>query len=144
MSTVSINRRINRLTSLAEGLVKELDELRKALVQRRPIPGWPGYYATDEGNIIGQKGHQLATWLRDKKRGDHNHEKVNLYHNGFRVNCYVHELVALAFHGERPEGYDIHHINFDMHDNRPENLEYLPHAQHVLRHMLHRNHSWVA
>lgn len=36
----------------------------------------------------------------------------------------VHVLVALAFHGERPPGYDVAHNNGDNTDNRAVNLRY--------------------
>jgi hypothetical protein len=40
----------------------------------------------------------------------------------------VHIMVAETFLGERPEGYDIDHINGDRYDNRAVNLRYLDHV----------------
>lgn len=41
-----------------------------------------------------------------------------------------HRIVWESQRGAIPEGYDIHHKNDIRHDNRIENLECLPHAEH--------------
>jgi HNH endonuclease len=41
-----------------------------------------------------------------------------------RIRRYVHEIVAAAFIGPRPEGYHINHIDAVRSNNRVENLEY--------------------
>ena len=51
---------------------------------------------------------------------------VNL---GHRPHYTVHSLVALAFHGSRPKGADVRHLNGDQKDNRPTNLAYGTHAE---------------
>src|SRR5690606_5294975 len=40
------------------------------------------------------------------------------------ISKYVHELVAAAFHGPRPERLQILHGNDHKKDNRPANLRY--------------------
>jgi hypothetical protein len=37
----------------------------------------------------------------------------------------IHNLVAAAFIGPRPFGYQVNHIDGDKHNNRADNLEYL-------------------
>lgn len=49
----------------------------------------------------------------------------------YRRATYVHTLVAEAFLGERPDGYEIDHINGDYLDNRAENLRYVTHSDNM-------------
>ena len=41
----------------------------------------------------------------------------------------VHSLIALTFHGERPAGLEVRHLNGDQRDNRPCNLAYGTHKE---------------
>lgn len=51
--------------------------------------------------------------------------------NGKNKTFYVHELVALAFIGPRPEGASINHIDGIKAHNEPGNLEYVSHAENM-------------
>jgi hypothetical protein len=46
---------------------------------------------------------------------------------------YVHQLVALAWHGECPPGHEVDHDNRIRNDNRATNLQYLTHADNVAK-----------
>lgn len=48
----------------------------------------------------------------------------------------VHSLVAEAFLGPRPEGFDVAHLNGDGSDNRAENLAYVSRSENN-QHMVH-------
>ena len=43
----------------------------------------------------------------------------------------VHVLIAHAFNGKRPKGYDVDHINGKRDDNRPCNLRYVTRSQNL-------------
>jgi hypothetical protein len=45
----------------------------------------------------------------------------------------VHVLVAIAFLGERPEGYVVDHLNGKKTDLRPENLEFVTPSENTRR-----------
>ena len=50
-------------------------------------------------------------------------------------HCYVHRACWEAHHGPTPHGHDLHHINSNRTDNCIENLECLPHSEHMHKHM---------
>jgi len=51
----------------------------------------------------------------------------------------MHRYVWENERGEIPEGWDIHHLNEDKTDNRIENLECLPKAEHTRKYSPHNN-----
>lgn len=99
----------------------------------KPIPGHPNYEASNRGRVrsiprtvTGKNntprrlpGHILKPWVNRSDR-----ECVKLCTDKKNTNARVHQLVALAFIGECPEGMMVCHNNGDHHDNRPENLRY--------------------
>ena len=55
---------------------------------------------------------------------------VNLYREpGNPIQRYIHHLVALAFIGNRPDGYEVNHIDGDKTNNYASNLEYVTRLQ---------------
>lgn len=101
-----------------------------------PIPGWPGYFATEEGKILSTKiarkrgresdeARELPMFDRKKKDGSPSaYLSVCLSREGGRKNCYVHHLIALAFIGERPIGAEVCHGPGGSFDNSVSNLRY--------------------
>jgi len=62
---------------------------------------------------------------------------VRLYKKNATKHLNVHALVATAFHGPRPEGYECRHLNGDRTDNRLENLRWgtsLENSQDMIAH----------
>ena len=51
----------------------------------------------------------------------------------------LHRDVWEFYRGPIPSGYDIHHMNEDKRDNRIENLECLPKAEHTRLYSPHNN-----
>jgi hypothetical protein len=95
----------------------------------RPVKGWPGYYVSSHGRVYSTSkpgrllkpwgvGHKLSYLVvklyRDDGNGGREFQKRKVAH-----------LVAFAFHGPRPSGHDIDHIDADTKNNRADNLRYL-------------------
>ena len=106
----------------------------------KDVIGWEGIYqVSDMGRvkrIDTTSGTKIEKYLRDKKpRG---YVLVTLKHRGTIKNTSIHSLVADAFIGPRPAGYEINHINGVKDDNRLSNLEYvtpkdnIAHARDIL------------
>jgi predicted transcriptional regulator YheO len=56
---------------------------------------------------------------------------VNLWKNGKGTRILVHQIVAEAFLGPRPKGFDTHHVDGNKQNNKATNLKYITRQQHV-------------
>jgi hypothetical protein len=103
----------------------------------RPVIGYEGLYeVSDHGRVrrvaIGKGSRPGKILHYGMSKG---YRSVALYRERQR-RFYVHRLVAEAFIGSRPAGYECNHKNGDKLDNRPANLEWLTQAenlQHAIR-----------
>jgi hypothetical protein len=111
------------------------------MTEWRDIPGYPFYQASSDGRVRSvdrvvhfspswrapqgykrwTKGRELRPAVHNSPRNNSGHLMVML---GRKVHLDVHVAVALAFHGPRPEGCEVLHLNHDPADNRPENLKW--------------------
>ena len=71
-------------------------------------------------------------------------KKFTLRNNGYYSlstddRMLMHRYVWEKENGLIPDGWDIHHLNEDKTDNRIENLECLPKAEHTRRYSPHNN-----
>lgn len=113
-------------------------------MERRPIPGFEGYYEADsEGfiwscaRIVPSKRHKSG-WksVRERRLANVDYGKgyfgVHLQKPGRAWKAKVHHLVALAFYGPWPDGAEcVRHLDDCRTNNRPENLAYGTIAQNV-------------
>lgn len=109
----------------------------KLLPMMREIPGYAGYYACEDGHIWSTRNTRGATNKQLRKlKPSNNRGYFKLADWCGHSDIIVHKLVALAWHGPRPDGYDIDHVNRVKTDNRPSNLQYIPayvnRSQHAL------------
>ena len=82
-----------------------------------------GQYITLQKHVINYEEKILVpiTWQSRYLRIDLNLNRKK----HMRLNTYIHKLVAEYFIGERPEGYDIDHIDGNYLNNRADNLRYV-------------------
>jgi len=88
-----------------------------------PIPDHDGYEASSLGRVRGRRG-LLAVF--PMKSGYLTTALGGHYRNT------VHAIVALAFHGPRPRGMCVAHVNGKRDDNRAENLQYTTYSGNSL------------
>jgi hypothetical protein len=61
--------------------------------------------------------------LRPRERAGYLAVALSAY--GIQKDKSIHVLVAEAFHGKRPQGFEVNHADTDKHNNYASNLEYL-------------------
>jgi hypothetical protein len=88
----------------------------------RPVPGFHDYQVSSLGQVASIKrgGRQILAGGKT----DTGYRNVLLYSHGQRFGRRVHALVALVFHGPRPEGLEIRHLDGDQLNNAAANLAY--------------------
>lgn len=94
---------------------------------QRPIPGYPGYSIDTEGIVYGRRDQPIGAW--PDPRG---YPTLYLNVDGTRRQVRVHQLMALAFLGPRPEGLEIRHLDDNKLNNRLSNLRYGTHSENAL------------
>lgn len=111
-------------------------------IESRPIPGATGFLATSDGRILttwrrsrdGRKvvstpdgePRDVASYDRKSARGEPTPYRSVMvrWDEGKRKPAYVHHLVALAFIGPRPDGYEVLHGAKGSGCNDADNLRY--------------------
>lgn len=78
-----------------------------------PVPGYPKYEVSDEGEVRRTRDQRPLKPTRDS------YAQVGL---GRARKVRIHTLVLEAFVGPRPEGQECRHINGNKQDNRLSNL----------------------
>lgn len=98
----------------------------------KPVPGYEGWYSvSDRGRIrrdLGERGTQAGLILKLRPE---RYLRVYLWKEGRGKFRTVHRMVAAAFLGVCPVGLSVNHKNGQKWDNRPENLEYVTHAENA-------------
>jgi hypothetical protein len=103
----------------------------------RGVPGYPNYQVSRRGEVRSLKRGKLLAQVAGKR----GYLLVNLYRDGRPKNFLVHRLVATAFIGAIPEGWQVNHKDGDKHNNDVDNLEIVTaeqNRQHAVRRGLMR------
>lgn len=112
----------------------------------RPIPRAPGYFATNTGEVItlsGWRGREIqavSTVMSGVKR----YPAVRVMVDGRRRTFNAHVLIAEAFHGPRPDGMQVRHLDGDPTNNRPDNLRWGTAKENSADRIAHGRQSTIA
>ena len=90
-----------------------------------PLALFGEYWISDAGRVKNRLGKVLRPAVNR-----YGYRFVILNHSPHKKMCLVHRLVAAAFIGN-VEGQDVHHRDGNRENNIPENLEILPHDEHM-------------
>lgn len=82
----------------------------------KAIPSLPNYEASSHGRV---RNIKTGTIRKNQLKKESGREYL-----GFKKKILVHHLVAEAFHGKRPEGMVVDHIDRNRRNNHSSNLRY--------------------
>lgn len=88
-------------------------------------PRNPNYLVSDHGRV-----RRIGGRILRPQRNTRGYHKVHL---GAGMQQLLHVVVAEAFHGRRPAGHDVDHIDFNRHNNHADNLRWLPSPDNRVR-----------
>lgn len=113
----------------------------------KPVVGWKGFYeVSDRGRVrsIARKitrsnGRTMTILARVLSAPPNNdgYPHVTLHRTGQTVSAKVHTLVARAFHGKRPTGLEVRHLDGVEANCRAKNLVYGTSGQNGLDKVRH-------
>lgn len=103
----------------------------------RSIVGYEGQYEVSNlGRVRSLDRMDSRGWSRKgkimKAKCSGGYPQVSLCKNGVPSNFKIHALVAEAFIGPRPVGYEVSHKDNSRDNNRIDNLEYVTHRGNVI------------
>ena len=90
-------------------------------IARRAVPGFPGYFATAEGEIVScLRGKERLLKRRPHRNG---YNLVTLCRSdGVRLDTTLHRVIAMAFHPNPASLPCVRHLDGEKSNCRPENL----------------------
>lgn len=94
-----------------------------------------GYLISSNGQVLGRRG-----WLLKPQLNRNGYLYVSIPVScaaGKYRNCYVHILVCETFHGSRPDGLTVSHLNGVCTDNRAANLKWETQQENTARQREH-------
>jgi hypothetical protein len=98
-----------------------------------PAPEFPGLYVTTGGLVLGPSGF----WLKQFTSAADVYLHVNWCRPAGRRQLAVHCVVCATFHGPRPAGMFVRHLDGDPHDNWAANLAWGTREQNEADKRLH-------
>lgn len=99
---------------------------------KEPVPGFPGYFAYRDGNILGKRG-----WLLSQTPGYYGYIMVSLMKDGKMHVLLTHRVLATTFLGLNIEDTNtqVNHKDGNKLNNCIDNLELCTHSENIR----HRN-----
>jgi hypothetical protein len=107
-----------------------------------PVPGYDGLYEVSSlGQVRSLPRSRTAGKVLKQRRVKGGYVTVTLSVAGVRERTTVHDLVARSFHGRRPRGLVIRHLDGDPSNNRASNLRYGTESENAQDRIRHGRHN---
>ena len=106
----------------------------------KAIPNFDGYSISDNGVVSSSRRSGSKGGVRSLNRDKKGYYRVTLSRNGKKYNRLVHQLVAEAFLGPRPDGMFACHRDGDNTNNNVSNLYYGTRSDNVRDAVRHGTH----
>ncbi len=97
----------------------------------RQIPSAPGYAVSADGQVY-RDGEPVRCSLTAK-----GYRKLTIRTLSGRRTVRVSGVVCTAYHGERPPGHEVRHLNGRRDDDRADNLRWSSHAENCADKVAH-------
>lgn len=114
--------------------LKKIKNNSRAFAIWLDVKGFEGVYEVNQfgdiRNVLTGKGRRKYNFLTAFPDG-HGYMQVTLKPGWGRFNKSVHRIVAWAFLGSRPEGYQVDHIDGDKTNNEVSNLRYVTPKENI-------------
>lgn len=113
-----------------DNVTSKFAETASAPDQCKPIPGFAHYWARSDGHVYSTHSGEPR---RLSPRSDHNGYLVVSLRGEApkRKQVPVHRAVALAFHGQPPQGHEVRHLDGNKTNNAASNLAWGTHVENM-------------
>ena len=95
------------------------------------------YEISEDGRIFRNvKSKKQRKIILDTHHSEKGYYAVWVYIKGKVKRCMIHKLVAECWLGDKPEGYEVDHIDRNGHNNHYTNLRYVTHSEQMKNRVL--------
>ena len=98
-----------------------------------------GYKVLEDGTVLSKRSGLPLRWS-DNGKG---YKISAISVDGKRIPISHHQIVATAYHGDCPDGYEVGHLDDDRSNNHPNNLKYVTKSDNNKQSYLNGNRSAV-
>ena len=112
------------------------------MTEWRPVPGYEGYEASDDGQIRSFRRYPEGRVL-SQRQTQGGYPCVAVCRDGAKENKRVYQLVALAWLGPRPDGMHTRHLDGTKTNSHASNLVYGTPSENNRDQVLHGVDPWA-